>query len=100
MYGEGAVTDRMCQEWFAKFWARDFLLDNAPWWGIPVEVAGDQIQTLIENNQCYVTREIADGLKTSKSIKLLMKMKNVSFILQNNTFGLFGQPNVITEVKL
>ena len=30
VYGEGAVTDRMCQKWFSKFPARDFLLDDAP----------------------------------------------------------------------
>ena len=30
VYGEGAVTDGMCQKWFAKFPAGDFLLDDAP----------------------------------------------------------------------
>ena len=29
-YGEGAVTDRTCQKWFAKFCAGDFSLDDAP----------------------------------------------------------------------
>ena len=33
MYGEGAVTDQMCQKSFAKFCAEDFLLDDAPWSG-------------------------------------------------------------------
>ena len=36
--GEGAVTDRMCQKWFANFRARDFSLDYAPWLDKPVEV--------------------------------------------------------------
>ena len=40
---------------------------NAPWSGRLVEVDSDQIETLIENNQCYTTREIADILKISKS---------------------------------
>ena len=30
VYGEGAVTDRTCQKWFAKFHAGVFSLDNAP----------------------------------------------------------------------
>ena len=38
MYGEGAVTDRMCQKWFAKFCAGDFSLEDAPQSGRPVEV--------------------------------------------------------------
>ena len=46
VYGEGAVTGQMCQKWFAKFCARDFSLDYAPWSGRPVEVASDQIETL------------------------------------------------------
>ena len=30
VYGEGAVTNRTCQKWFAKFHAGDFSLDDAP----------------------------------------------------------------------
>ena len=46
VYGEGAVTDRTCQKWFAKFHAGDFSLDDAPRSGRPVEVDSDQIETL------------------------------------------------------
>ena len=67
MYGKGAVTDRTCQKWFAKFCAGDFLLDDAPWSGGPVEVNSDQIETLIENNQRYTMWEITDILKIYKS---------------------------------
>ena len=41
VYGEGAVTDRMCQKWLAKFRARHFSLDSAPWLGRPAEVGSD-----------------------------------------------------------
>ena len=67
VYGEGAVTDRMCQKWFAKFHAGDFSLDAAPRSGRPVEVDSDQIETLTENNQRYTMLEIADILEISKS---------------------------------
>ena len=90
VYGEGAVTDQMCQKWTGKFHPGDFSLDDAPWSGRPVEVDSDQIETLIENNEHYTMWEIADILKISKSIKLLVKMKNVSFILQKKLNGLFG----------
>ena len=63
VYGEGAVTDRTCQKWFVKFRAVNFLLDNAPWSGRPVEVDSDQTETLIESNQPYTTWETADILK-------------------------------------
>ena len=61
------MTDRTCQKWFAKFCAGDFLLDDAPQTGRPVEVDSNQIETLIKNNQCYTSREIVDILKISKS---------------------------------
>ena len=67
MYGEGAVMDRTCQKWFAKFHAGDFSLDHAPWSGRPAEVDSDKMETLIENNQRYTTPEIANILKISKA---------------------------------
>ena len=56
-------------------------MGDAPPFGRPVEVDNNQIETLIEDNQCYTMWEIAYILKISKSIKLLLKMKNTSFIL-------------------
>ena len=81
-------------QWFAKFPAEDFSVDDAPWWGSPDEVDSDQIETLIENNQRYTTWETANILKISKSIKLLVKMKNVSFILLKKLNRPFGQPDI------
>ena len=49
MNGEGAVTDRICQKWFVKFHAGDFLQDDAPRSGGPVEVDSDHIEILIDN---------------------------------------------------
>ena len=67
VYGKGAVTDQMCQKWFAKLHAGDFSLYDVPQSGRPVEVDSNQIKTLIENNQRDTTWEIADILKISKS---------------------------------
>ena len=92
MYREGAVTDRTCQKWFAKFCAGDFSLDNGPWLGKPIEVDSDQMETLTENNQHYTMKEIADIIKISKSIKLLVKMKNVPFILQKKPYRFLANP--------
>ena len=96
MYGEGAVT--YVSKWFVKFRAGDFLLDDAPWTGRAVEVDSDQIKTLIENNQHYTMQETADILKISKSIKLLVKMKNVFYFLEKLNI-LFGQTNTTTNCE-
>ena len=78
-----------------KFSAGDFSLDDAPTSGRAVEVDRNKIESLIENNQCFTMQGIADILKISQSTKFLVKMKNVSFILQIKTHKLFGQPNII-----
>ena len=76
---------------------------NAPWTMLhgwtrgPAEVDGAQTKTSIENNQCYTTLEIADILKISKSIKVLEKMKNVSFILQKNHTDFVANP-IVTQI--
>ena len=64
VYGQGAVTARTCQKWFAKFHAGDFSLDDAPWFNRPVEVDRNQIETLRKST--FTIWEIADTLKISK----------------------------------
>ena len=94
VYGEGAVTAQICQKYSVKFYAGDFSLDNAPQSGGPVEVDSHQIKELTGNNQPSTTWEIANTLKISKLIKLLVKVKNVSYILLEKLNRFFGQPNI------
>ena len=47
-------------KYFVKFHAGDFLLDDAPQLGRPVEADNDQIKTLTENDQSYTTQKVAD----------------------------------------
>ena len=51
VYKDGAMTDWTCQEWFVKFHAGDFSLDNVPWSNRPIEANSDLIKTLSDNNQ-------------------------------------------------
>ena len=44
-------------------------------------------------------QDIAGMLKISNSIKLLVKMKDVSFILSKRLNGLFGQPNMSSRFE-
>ena len=55
MYGEGAITDPMCQKWFVTFRAGDPSLDNAPQSVDQLKLIADQIETLPEKNQCSPT---------------------------------------------
>ena len=98
MYGEGALTDGMCQKWFVKFHAGDFSLDDAPQSDRPVETDGDQIETLIENNQHSTTRERADILKTSNSMKLFSENEKCVFYFMEKTKQTFWPaPCIVTS---
>ena len=89
----------MCQKWFVKFHGGDVLLDIAPQSGRPVKVDSDQIKTLIENNQHYTIWDIVNILKVSKSIKLLVKMKNVSFVLWKKHMDTLANPILFSILK-
>ena len=91
--GKGAVTDRTCQKWFEQFRARDFLLHDAPQPGRPVEVDSDQIGTLIEDNQCYTTRETAKHTQNIQINKVIGGNEKCVLYLWKKPYGLFGQPN-------
>jgi histone-lysine N-methyltransferase SETMAR len=67
VYREDAVNEQTCRQWFARFCAGNFDLDDAPRSGRPVEVDDDQIKTLIENNPRYTTRVIAEILQISQT---------------------------------
>ena len=75
---------------FAKFCAGDFFLGASSRVGRPVEVDSEQVETLIENNQHYTVWEIADILKISKSIQLLVKMKMCLLFYRRKPHELFG----------
>ena len=65
VYGERSLTERQCQNWFARFRFGNFDLKDAPCFGRPTEVNDDKIKAIIENNQGSTTREIAEMLNIS-----------------------------------
>ena len=65
VYGEKSLTERQCQNWFARFRSGDFGLKDAPPSGRPTEVDDDKIKAMIEINRRSTTREIAEKLKIS-----------------------------------
>ena len=68
---EGAVTGQLCQKWFAEFYSGDFLLDDAPWLGIPVEADSNQIETLIEEG--ILKKNPGENIQSDRIIYFLGK---------------------------
>ena len=65
VYGEKSLTERQCQNWFARFRSGDFHLKDARRSGRPTEVNDDKIKVMIENNCRSTTREIAEKFNIS-----------------------------------
>ena len=72
---------------------RSFVLEILPWTMLHGRV--DLLKLIAiksrdtENDQHYTTWEIADTLKISKWVKLLLEMKNMSFILWEKNIQTF-----------
>ena len=60
--GEKSLTERQCQNWFACFRSEDFDLKNPPCFERSTEVDDDKVKTMMENNRCSTTREMAEKL--------------------------------------
>ena len=65
VYGEKSLTERQCQNWFARFRSGDFYLKDAPRSGRSTEVDDDKMKAMIKNNRRSTTREIAEKLNIS-----------------------------------
>ena len=57
VYGEETLTERQCQNWFARFRFGDFDLKDSTRSGHQTEVDDDKIKAMIENNRRSATRE-------------------------------------------
>ena len=60
-----SLTERQCQNLFARFRSGDFDLKDVPRSGHPNEVDDDKIKAMIENNRRSTTREMAEKLNIS-----------------------------------
>ena len=67
LYGDKALKERQCQNWFRKFRSGDFSLKDEPRSGRPNEVDDDQIKALIELDRHITEREIGEKLNIPKS---------------------------------
>ena len=65
VYGDEALKERQCQNWFAKFRSGDFSLKDKKRSGRPVEVDDDLIKAIIDSDRHSSTREIAEKLHVS-----------------------------------
>ena len=67
MYGEKALKDRQCRNWFDMFRSEDFPLSDEQRSGRPNQVDDDHVKAIIESDRHVTVREIKKVLKIPKS---------------------------------
>ncbi|GFX58596.1 histone-lysine N-methyltransferase SETMAR [Trichonephila clavipes] len=92
VYGEGVLTVRQCQNWFAKFRCGDFDVEDAPRSGWLDEADKDAIKALVDANRRITTREIGLRLNLSNStvndhLKGLGLSSKLDFLSDNTTIN-------------
>ncbi|OAD62854.1 Histone-lysine N-methyltransferase SETMAR [Eufriesea mexicana] len=79
VYGNEALKERQCQNWFAKFHSGDLSLKNAQQSGRPVEVDETHIKAIIDSDRHSTTREIAEKLNVSHTC-IQKKLKQLGYV--------------------
>ena len=79
LYGNEALKERQCQNWFAKFRSGDFSLKDAQRSGRPVEVDKTHIMAIIDSDRSSTTREIAEKLNVSHTC-IQKRIKQLGYV--------------------
>ncbi|XP_026823949.1 histone-lysine N-methyltransferase SETMAR-like [Ooceraea biroi] len=94
VYGEDAVSERVCQNRFVEFRASDTCEDGKRS-GRPLVADDDQIKTLIENNPHYTTRDIAQIVNVSQKT-VVNRLHTLGYVSRYDIWA----PHNLTEKHL
>ncbi|KAK1137358.1 hypothetical protein K0M31_001870 [Melipona bicolor] len=79
VYGDEALKERQCRNWFERFRSGDFSLKNAQRSGRPVEVDETHIKAIIDSDRHSTTRDIAEKLNVSHTC-IEKKLKTLGYV--------------------
>lgn len=95
VYGDDALTKRVCQKWFARFRSGNFDVEDRPRTGRPTEADNQEIKALVNANPKITTREIANSLNISQPT-VVRRLKKIGYVSRLNVWV----PHVLTEEQL
>ena len=85
VYGDEALKERQCQNWFDKFHSGDFSLKDEKRSDRSVEVDDDLIKAIIDSDRHSTTREIAEKLHVSH-ICIENHLKQLGYVQKLDTW--------------
>ena len=66
-YGEHALSEPSCREWFRKFKSGDFSVDDKERPGQTKKFKDEELEELIGQDQCQTLQELSESLNVDKS---------------------------------
>lgn len=95
LYGDDALTERVCQKWFAKFRSGNFSMNDASRSGRSTEIESDDIKAIVDVNPTQTVREIATRLKISHT-SVEKHLHKIGYVSRLNVWV----PHKLTEANL
>lgn len=95
VYGDDALTERVCQKWYAKFRSGDFDVNDAPRSGRPTKINSSNVKAIIEVNPSQSVREIATTLSISHT-SVENHLRQLGYVSRLNVWV----PHQLTEANL
>ena len=84
IYGNKALKEKQCQNWFAKVCYGNFLLKNAQQYGCLVEVDETHIKSIIDSDRHSTTHEIVEKLNVPHKRIKKKKLKQLGYVKKLN----------------
>lgn len=95
VYGEDALTERVCQKLFKRFRDGNFDLEDSARSGRPVEVDSGEIKAILDSDSRKSTTDIATALNISES-SVKNHLHQLGYVSRLNVWV----PHVLTEANL
>ena len=67
VYGDNAIGESKAREWFSRFKEDRFDISDSPHSGRPSRFDENRLNTLIHNDPCQYTRELANAMNCDHS---------------------------------
>ena len=67
-YGEAAITERTCQEWFQRFKNGDFDVEDRHGGGREKVFEDSELEALLDQGSCQTQQELAGSLGVTQQV--------------------------------
>jgi len=76
VYGDTALTDKSCREWFRRFGRfqdGDFSVEDKPHSGQPKKFKDKELEALLEEDQSQTQKELAESLRVTQAVSVRLR---------------------------